>query len=177
MPTNPVPPTTHLKLRLGGPDGDLFTFEGGSVSWGGNRTYVGWMPDGAPGSTLFTPAVAWLLASPVHVELAGLFDNATLYWTQVVQEPDRRLDTRTLTYVTPGGFRAVCIWRPGQVVGVTAKNRVLWLMVRGGRFAERAVPVEVGSPAGPVACFPSRATNEVLVVLEDGTLARVPVPG
>ncbi|MBO0697493.1 MAG: hypothetical protein J2P46_03800, partial [Zavarzinella sp.] len=174
--SGPLPPTTHLKLRIGGPDGDILSFQGGSVSWAGARAYVGWMPDPAPGSTLYSPPVAWMEVSPGHVELAGLFDNATLYWTQAERPGDNSLKTQTLTYIAPGGFRAVCIWRPGKVVGVTATNRVSWLTRRSGRFAEWALPVEIPSPARAVACFPSRQTNEILVVLEDGHLARVPVP-
>jgi hypothetical protein len=79
--------------------------------------------------------------------------------------------------VAPFGFRAVCVWRAGQVVGVTATNRVVWLKSRSGRFAEWASPVEVTTPARAVACFPSRQTTEILIVLEDGSLARIPVPG
>ncbi|HKB05269.1 MAG TPA: tetratricopeptide repeat protein, partial [Gemmataceae bacterium] len=174
-PPNPVPATTHLKFRVCGPNADLFTFEGGSVSWSGKRTYIGWMPDEAPGSTLFTPSVAWLDPIDTHIELAGLFDHATLYWTQV-ELSESFLQTRTLTYVTPGGFRAVCIFRPMDVVGVSAQNQVVRLRPQSGRLVERASAVQLPTPSRAVVCFPNRATNEVLVILEDGTLARVPVP-
>ena len=176
-PKSPLPPTTHLRLRILGYGGEsTFTFQGGSVSWEGNRAYIGWMPDPAPGFTVFTPLVAWLVASPSQVELAGLHDNAALYWTEVTRPLNQPLTTRTLTFVVPGGFRAITIWRPGQVAGVTATNRVLWLRTRGGRFEEWALGVEVPTVARAVACFPSRSTNELLVVLEDGHLARIPVP-
>src|SRR5262249_36502011 len=136
-PTSPLPPTTHLKLRvLGHGDESTFTFHGGSVSWDGNRAYIGRMPDLAPGSTLFTPPVAWLVTSPGQVELAVVHDNAALYWTEVTRRLNLPLPTRTLTFVAPGGFRATTIWRRGQVVGVTATNRVLGMKTRGGRFEE-----------------------------------------
>jgi tetratricopeptide (TPR) repeat protein len=176
-PTGPLPPTMHLKLNVPGEGVDTtLTFRGGSVSWFGQRQYVGWMPDSAPGSTLSNPPLSWLVVSPRQVELAGLFDNATLYWTEVTREP-RELRTRTLAFVARFGFRAVCVWRAGQVVGVTATNRVVWLKSRSGRFAEWASPVEITTPARAVACFPSRQTTEILIVLEDGSLARIPVPG
>jgi hypothetical protein len=133
------------------------------------------MPEPAPGATLLAPPLAWLVASPVHVELAGLFDHATLYWTEVERRPDR-LGTRTVPFVAPGGFRGVAIWRPGQVVGVTSTNRVLWLRARGNRFEEWALPVELNVPARAVGCFPNRRANELLVLLEDGGLVRLPVP-
>jgi len=176
VPKSPLPPTTHLRLRIVGNGGEsTFTFHGGSVSWDSNRAYVGWMPE-APGSTLLTPPVAWLVASPNQVELAGLYDNAALYWTEVTGRLNQPLTTRTLTFVAPGGFRAVTLWRAGQVAGVTATNRVLWLRARGGRFEEWALGVDMPAVARAVACFPSRSTNELLVVLEDGHLARIPVP-
>jgi tetratricopeptide (TPR) repeat protein len=173
----PTKATVHLKLRI--PyygDAPTLTFQGGSVSWTGSRAFIGWMPEHAPNQTLFASPLAWLVASPVHVELAGLFDKATLYWTEVERRPDR-LGTRTIPFVTPGGFRAVAIWRPGQVVGVTASNRVLWLRARGNRFEEWAPPTELNVPAHAAGCFPSRQTNEMLVVLEDGGLIRIRVPG
>jgi tetratricopeptide (TPR) repeat protein len=176
-PESPLPSTTHLKLRIEGPgSGECrLTFQGASLTWAGKRVHLGWMPDPVNGSTLFSPPVAWLVASPTHVELAGLFDNATLYWTEVRHEG--RPEIHTLTHVAPGGFRAVCIWRSMRVVGVTATNRVVWLVPRSGRLAEWADPVVLPAPARAVACFPSRATREILVVLDDGSLARVPVPG
>jgi tetratricopeptide (TPR) repeat protein len=172
----PLPATVHLRLRFSESIGStLFTFQGGSVSWAGAKAFIGWMPESAPGSTLFAAPVAWLVASPVHVELAGLFDNATLYWTEVERRPDR-LGTRTVPFVAPGGFRGVAIWKPGHVFGVTSTNRVLWLRARGNRFEEWALPVELNFPARAVGCFPWRGAGEVLVVLEDGTLVRVPMP-
>jgi hypothetical protein len=174
--SSPQPPTTHLRLHLPDPTtGTTLTFQGGSVSWSGAKAHIGWMPEPAPETKLFTPPLAWLVATPLHVELAGLFDKATLYFTEVERQPDR-LWSRTIPFVAPGGFRAVAIWRPGQVVGVTSTNRVLWLRARGTRFEEWAPPTDLNLPARAAGCFPSRRTNEVLVLLEDATLVRVPVP-
>jgi tetratricopeptide (TPR) repeat protein len=175
-PSSPLPATTHLKIHV--PDstgGTSLTFQGGSVSWGGSKAFIGWMPESAPGAALFAPPLAWLITSPDDIELAGLYDKATLYWTEVERRPDR-LGTRTIPFVAPGGFRGVAIWRPGQVVGVTSTNRILWLRARGSRFEEWALPTDLKMPASAAGCFPSRRTNEVLVLLEDGTLVRVPVP-
>jgi hypothetical protein len=176
-PASPLPPTMHLRLAVPyygyrAP----FTFQGGAVSWGGQRVFVGWMPESAPGSTLFAPPLAWLVASPTHVELAGLFDHATLYWTELVRRPDV-LGMRTIPFVAPGGFRAASIWKAGHVIGVTSQNRILYLRARGNRFEEWALPGEIKLPSRAVAAFPSRPTGELLVVLEDGTLVRMPVPG
>lgn len=177
-PKTPLPATTHLRLSV--PDSTTgvpytLTFQGGSVTWAGAKAFIGWMPESAPGSTLCAPPLAWLVASPVHVELTGLYDTATLYWTEVERRPDR-LGVRTIPFVAPGGFRGAAIWRAGHVVGVTNENRVLWLRARGNRFEEWAPATELTMPARAVGCFPSRRTNEILVVLDDGSLARVPVP-
>jgi len=178
-PPNTLPPTTHLWLWVTEMECGCsrVQFQGGSIAWSGGRAYIGWMPDPAPGSTLFSPPVAWLLPSRSHVELAGLFDNATLYWTEVQRQSSNQLLSRTLAFPAPGGFRAVCIWRPGQVVGVTATNRVIWLKARAGRFEEWALPVDISVPSRAVACFSSVGTDEVQVVLEDGHLVRIPYPG
>jgi|GEM_PF-2064684 len=178
-PPNTLPPTTHLWLWVTETEGGCsrVQFQGGSVAWSGGRAYIGWMPDPAPGSTLFTPPVAWLVASPNHVELAGLFDNATLYWTEMQRRVSQSFWSRTLAFPAPGGFRAVAIWSPGQVVGVTATSRVIWLRASGGKFEEWALPVDISVPARAVACYASRVTNEVLIILEDGHLVRVAYPG
>lgn len=173
-----LPPTIHLQLYIPDPSGghSTFTFQGGSVSWGGNKVHIGWMPDPAPGSTLYSPPVAWLVASHSAVYLAGLFDNAHLYSSCITRHADGTLTNRTLTFAAPGGFRAAAIWESGKVIGVSSTNRLLWLRVSGPRFAEWAPATNLSTVARAVACFPSRRTGEVLVVLEDGNLARIPVP-
>jgi hypothetical protein len=177
-PTHPLPPTTYLKLRIPDPGGGdtSFTFQGGSVTWGGQKAYIGWMPDPAPGSTLYSPPLAWLVASHSTVYLAGLFDNAHLYSSCITRHSDGTLTNRTLTFAAPGGFRAVSIWESGKVIGVSSTNRVLWLRVSGPRFEEWAPATDLSTVARAVACFPSRRTGELLVILEDGSLARVAVP-
>jgi hypothetical protein len=134
------------------------------------------MPDPAPTTTLYAPNVAWLVVSAFHVELAGLFDNETLYWSAVTRN-DEGPRNMTLTHRVVEGYRAATIWRSHHVIGVSANNRVYWLRTRGGRIEQWSPPTELGVAARVAACFPSRRTNELLVVFEDGTLARLPVPG
>jgi tetratricopeptide (TPR) repeat protein len=176
-PSQP-PPTTYLKLRIPAVGGheSAFTFQGGSVSWGGKKVYIGWMPEPVAGSTLFAPPMSWLVDSPGNVQLAGLFDNGHLYSSHLTRQSDGSLSNRTLAFAASGGSRAVAIWQSGKVIGVTAANRVLWLRVSGPRLEEWSPPTELPVPARAVACFPSRQTFELFVILEDGTLARVPVP-
>jgi hypothetical protein len=176
-PVSPLPPTTYLKLMIPESGGvSAFTFQGGAVSWGGKKAYIGWMPDRAAGSTLFTPPVAWNVESHNSVQLAGLYDNGHLYSSHIVRQPDGTLVNRTLSFAVPGGFRAVAVWQSGKAIGVSATNRVYWLRVSGPRFEEWAPATDLPTPAHAVACFPSRRTMELLVVLEDGGMARVPVP-
>ena len=68
-PSGPLPPAVHLKLRVPDTaDGHPFTFQGGSVSWGGPgwKAFIGWMPEPAPGGDAARPAagLAGGLAGP-----------------------------------------------------------------------------------------------------------------
>lgn len=177
-PLAPLPPTTYLKLRIPshGGEADSLTFQGGSVSWGGRRAYIGWMPDPGAAPALYTPPVAWLVSSPTRVHLAGLFDRGHLYFTEIDRGPDGSLTSKTWSHLAGGGYAAVAVWRPGKVVGVTAEGRVVWLRTS-GELVEWARPTALPGPGRAAACFPARRAGELLVVMNDGTLARVPVPG
>lgn len=177
-PTPLLPPTTYLKIRIAEANRpeNTFTFEGGSVSWGGRKVYIGWMPDPAAGSTLFTPPVAWSVDSPSSVRLAGLFDNGHFYSSQIVRQLDGTVINRTRSFTVPSGFRAAAIWQTERVIGVSAANRVYWLRESGLGFEEWSPSTELVTPMPAVACFTSHRTRELLVVLEDGDLARVPIP-
>jgi hypothetical protein len=178
-PSATLPATTYLKLRIPEPAGadSVFTFQGGSVSWGGGKAFVGWMPDPAPGSTLFTPQVSWNVSSHNSVQLAGLFDNGHLYCTDVERQDDGTLNVRTRSFASPGEFRAATVWGAGKAIGVTATGKVHWLRVAGTGFEEWSPATSLPTPARPVACFPSYQTTELLVVLENDGLVRVRVPG
>ena len=178
-PTSPLPPTTYLKLRIPDPPSstyNTFSFRGGSVSWGGKKAYIGWMPDLAEGSTLYTPAVAWNVESHNRVQLAGLFDKGHLYSSAITRNADGSIANRTHVFSVPNGFRAVAFLRSGRLAGVSAQNRVLWLRESGPRLEEMAPSTDVVNPAKAVASFPSRQTDELLVVFDDGTFARAPTP-
>jgi hypothetical protein len=179
VPSTALSPTTYLKLRIPEPAGadNTLSFQGGSVSWGGKKAFIGWMPDPAPGSTLFTPPLSWNVASHTSVQLAGLFDSGHLYCTDIERQADGTLSIRTRSHAAATGFRAATVWGVGKVIGVTTSGKVHWLRAAGQRFEEWSPATDLPTPTRPVACFPSYKTTELLVVLEDDGLVRVPVPG
>ena len=73
-------------------------------------------------------------------------------------------------------FRAAAAWSVNRVVGVTMTNRMLWFRTEGNKLVPWAAETDLASPTPAVAAFPSRTTDEVLVLLQDGELLRVPVP-
>ena len=174
----PLPPTTYLKLRIPDFNGThtSLTFQGGSITWDGRRVYVGWMPDPAAGSALFTPPLAWHADASHCVHIAGVFDNGHLYSSRIVRQPDGSLTNRTLSFAAPGGFRAVAIWHSGKMIGISAANRVYWLRMSDHRVEEWSPTTDLATPARAVGCFLSHQTAELLVIFDDGTLTRVPVP-
>jgi tetratricopeptide (TPR) repeat protein len=143
------------------------------VLWRGETVNTGWKVENGP---LAQPTVAWLWGSADHFEYARISAGDVVAWSEVRRSGDEAAGARTLSAHRPEGFRAVALWKPGMLVAVTSANRVCWL--RAGRLGlqEWAKATEIAVPARAVACFPSRATGEAVVLLADGTAARIPVP-
>lgn len=177
-PSEVLQPTTYLKLRIPEPPGadSTFTFQGGSVSWGTGKAFIGWMPDPAHGSPLFTPPLSWNVASHTSVQLAGLFDSGHLYCTDIERQANGTLSIRTRSHAAASGFRAATLWGAGKVIGVTAAGKIHWLRAASQRFEDWSPATDLPTPTRAVACFPSYRTTELLVVLENDGLVRVPVP-
>jgi tetratricopeptide (TPR) repeat protein len=149
-------------------------FEDRTVIWGGVPIAVGWRPAHVG---LSQPQLAWLQPSLDQLELAGIDEIGTLHWSEIaVGLGETKAEHRTLASRTSVGHRAAAIWKPGMVIGVTAANLVCWLRATRTGFQEWSAPTHIPVPAKAVACFPSHATDEVVIVLADGEAVRLAVP-
>jgi hypothetical protein len=157
----------------------LILFEDRDVVWSGIPVHVGWRPAHVG---LSHPQLAWLQTSPDQLELAGIDEVGTLHWSEfAVRLGETKTEHRTLASRTAEGHRAVAnravaIWKPGMIIGVTAGNLVRWLRATRTHFQEWAAPMRLPVPVQAVACFPSHATGEVIIVLADGEAVRLAVP-
>jgi hypothetical protein len=142
--------------------------------WNGlHRVRLSWRPVRRPQSTLESLPLAWLQGEREHLELAGLGAEGTLYWS-ALRFGDGVLDVvSTNVSVCADGYLAVALVQPGLVAGV-ARSRIDWLRGGAKNFSLWATTkVELNAA---VACFPSHATNELIVVCADGWVERVGVP-
>jgi hypothetical protein len=147
-----------------------YSFEGSSEY---TPRSVGWTLGLPEGRSLYSAPLSWLqLDPPVHLELAGLDDQGCLHWSRIDCSDPSSSVQRNVS-VRAEGYLAAAIVRSGLVVGVS-RSHVDWLRCGAKSFTTLATDRVPLPPA--VACFPSHATNEVIVVCREGTLARVTVP-
>jgi hypothetical protein len=130
---------------------------------------LGWTPTIPPGSTLQTPPISWL-AYGNDLELVGI-DDGVLNWSRLHFSESRMEVVARSTATT--NFTAATLVRPSLVAGVSSE-RIEWLRAGATQLTRQSV-----TPArlpDAVACFASATTGELLIVCQDGTLVRVPVP-
>ncbi len=134
---------------------------------------LGWKPSIPPNSPLQSLPLAWWQSDAEHLEIAGLGETGTLYWSslEVSAEPPELLSTNASA--GDEGYLAAAILRSGFVAGVR-KTGIDWLRCGTNRFSLWARE-ELPLPSA-VACFPSPLTNELIVVLADGSVMPVTVP-
>jgi hypothetical protein len=109
-----------------------------------------------------------------QLEVAGLGEGGCLRWIILTLHPDypRHCQTNLSTHE---GYLAGTIVRPGFLAGVR-KTKIEWLRCGGSScpfFLVATTPIALPQA---VACFPSHATNELIVVCAEGFVVRVPVP-
>jgi hypothetical protein len=139
--------------------------------------YLGWAPERPAGSALRSPPVAWLRRDAESLELACIDSAGSLHWADIPLNGGTPSSEGTVqAQFTPPyqGYRAATIVRPGFVTGVTARDGIHWLRRSGARPVLESTTWTAFPSA--VACFPSAATNELLVVCDGGEVVRLPVP-
>ena len=135
-----------------------------------------WVPHLPAGSTLSKPPATWHHHASDRLEIAGLNDEQALYWLDLRITANSCRVEQMLATGCREGYRSVKLIRPGVMVGVTAKNRLVWLRTTGDRLTEWAPPVPLTSLSPAVAAFFSQPSQELIVLLANGYLLRVPVP-
>jgi len=147
------------------------------------RRYLGWRPTLTEGHTLRSAPLAWLQVEPGRFELAGLDREGMIHWSSLKVNDielirDIYSDSRGETV-----YAAATLIRSGFVAGVTrgrvddrgiSRGRVDWLRCAAQTFTSvGSTPLEAESP---MACFPSHATEELVIVSRDGTLHCLSTP-
>jgi len=138
-----------------------------------HRAALGWTPSVPPGSLFPYPLVSWLQQDCERLELAAVDNNGTIHWSHVYLKPGGFKIVSTQAAVRAEGYQATAIVRPGLVAGVS-RSHIDWL--RAGRNTLTPESTLMASLPHAVACFPCALTNELVVVCQDGFVARVPVP-
>ncbi|MFL5339892.1 MAG: hypothetical protein ACJ8F7_07060, partial [Gemmataceae bacterium] len=189
--SNPLGPSAELLFSIesnGSVSARLLSFDGGWLSYSAFRPQGGeilldtsnitidWTPAAHPESSIGTPLLSWLNGRDGPVEFTGLSAEKALYWLRVQLPPQEFRRERLLATGCPEGYRCAALLRPGMIAGVTASNRVIWLRAAADKLEEWRPPVKLGRTSPAVACFVSAATSELLVVLQNGGLLRVPLP-
>jgi hypothetical protein len=168
----PAPPHADDAFRVLVHDGGQWSLFG---STNPRRCASGlcWNPCLPGPNRLRSVPLSWMTGDPEIVEVAGLGDFGTLQWAALQIADDGVELVAANTAVIEGGYLAAAIIRPRLVAALT-RSRVEWLRCGADKFSfsfstEAAIP-------HPVACIASRRTSELIVVCEDGLVARVAVP-
>jgi hypothetical protein len=152
-------------------------WKGSYLYWKDHLVGGGWAPDRPAGCGLRCPPVAWVRRRGEALEHAYIDSAGSLHWAEIPfggSTPSSGATIRAHFSPPYQGYRAVTIVRPGFVAGVTARDGIHWLRRSGARLVLDSTTWTAFPSA--VACFPSEATNELLVVCDGGEVVRLPVP-
>jgi hypothetical protein len=136
---------------------------------------INWRPQTHPGTTLSAPVLSWLRLEPDLWEIAGIGEAGGIYLLRLRVNESVFANERLLATNCTNGYRCVTLIRPGALAGITAENRLIWLRAESDRLKEFAPSQRLPTTSLATACFASRATDELLVVLQDGSLLRMPM--
>jgi hypothetical protein len=136
---------------------------------------LNWRPQAHPENSIAMPPVSCFRVSIDEWELTGLGEAGGIYWLRLKIDAQTLECPRLLATNCANGYRCATLVRPGVVAGVTAENRLIWLRAESDRLKEFAPSQRLPSTSPAAACFTSRATEELLIVLQNGTLLRMPV--
>jgi len=130
---------------------------------------VGWRPVLPENTTLQRPGVSGLRKSPEALELAGVGEEGTVFWSDVEIRDGLLTRVATREFAGPEQVVAVALVGPGLIAAVT-RTTIQWLRRSGKGFTvvarrEHALPFVV-------ACYPHYRGNELILVCADGTVGR-----
>jgi tetratricopeptide (TPR) repeat protein len=164
----PGPETTRI-LTHDGPRWILLDAQGRRIA----RSVATWRPVGGSRSPRCSAPLSY-----THLEgllkVTGLDAHGAVYSSQLWIEDGVLEVLSSLVATTHGGYLVASQSGHSRVVAVSA-DRLDWLGYRTDRFQLVRTLPEPGL-ATTVACFPSTAAEEVLVVSADGFVARIEAP-
>jgi hypothetical protein len=130
---------------------------------------IDWSPLAEENSSLWHPVVSGLRMDAENLELAAVGKDGILFWAGVEISDGllARVDSRS--YAGGDAFFAAALVSPRLIVAVT-RNTLQWLRRSGSGF--RRVATQLHNLPTVVACFPYYRGNELLLVCNDGTVAR-----
>lgn len=162
---------------------NVWLVQGQSLAWFHNeqrtaQIRLGWTPAVPTDSSIRLPSLSVCLIDRFHLELAGLSMAGVFNWRRLFVPPGGPVQIEGSGYRQgyPSGTRgylAAALVRSQFAAAVSACG-VDWLR-SDGKQVKVVATTRVDLP-GAVACFYSPPTNELLVVCQNGHLARVPVP-
>jgi hypothetical protein len=120
------------------------------------------------------PVIASLRTLDGHLELAAVTESGALVWTSLERVKDDFLSVETRSSSCREGYLAVALLGPGKLAGVT-RSAVYWLRASGGDELGFWASTEANI-GNAVAAFVCDKTNELIIVVADGYVVRVPVP-
>jgi tetratricopeptide (TPR) repeat protein len=136
---------------------------------------LNWRPEAHPDNSVEMPSLSCQRVAADQWELAGLGEAGGIYWLRLVVDEKTLECPRLLATNCANGYRCATLVRPGVVAGITAENRLIWLRAESDRLKEFAPSQRLPSTTPAAACFCSRETEELFIVLQNGTLLRMPV--
>ena len=136
-------------------------------------TGLAWRPSNASTGSLDRVSISHLRSSSDSLEIAGLGPHGAIHWASFQVEPERlellafnSTDARMM-------YKALTLARPGLVAGIDDSS-LTWLRCGANEFTRSSVrPFDLSTA---IACVSSRGTSEVLVISQEGWLARFPFP-
>ncbi|HEV3146365.1 MAG TPA: hypothetical protein VGZ47_20930 [Gemmataceae bacterium] len=135
---------------------------------------INWRPQANPAGSITAPLLSWLRVEQDLWEIAGLGEAGGIYHLRLRLNETVFENERLLATNCANGYRCVTLIRPGVLAGITAENRLIWLRAESDRLKEFAPSQRLPSTSSAAACFANRATDELLVLLQDGSLLRIP---
>jgi len=167
-----------ILLCLEGQQGSLIKLTNHRLHWSDNVKFeMQSFPSIPEHSSLRHVPIQWLRVSEEVLEIAMIDRFGVIHWSSFEAPTDMtpQGQQRTIS-ASHAKYTAVTIWKSGLLIGVTEANRLYWLRVSGREVKDWFPPTDLAIPTRTVACFPSHATREVIVILANGESVRVPVP-
>jgi tetratricopeptide (TPR) repeat protein len=138
---------------------------------------IGWTPAVPEGGDLKTPQLSWHWNGANELELAGITNDHSLYWSKLRLEAGRLSLVSTQASALKGEddrYLAAAIIRPGVLAAVTQKH-VAWFRcgsMKGlNNYSMTAIPSR-----SVVACFPFEPSEQLVLIERDGTVLEIQTP-